>query len=195
MLRLAALAAALPWARRVTAQGAAEAEPRALAFRNLHTGETVDVVYRADGQLDQGALREIDWVLRDFRTGEARQVDRRLLDLLWRLRAALDTTEPYEVISGYRSPATNAMLRREGRGVSRGSLHMQAMAIDVRVPDRPLTALRDAALALRIGGVGYYRRLQLRSRRRRPRPLLVTRLELALSAGPDRPLLAPPAGR
>ena len=95
-------------------------------------------------------------MLRDFRTGEARQVDRRLLDLLWRLRSALDTTEPYEVISGYRSPATNAMLRREGRGVSRGSLHMRAMAIDVRVPDRPLTALRDAALALRLGGVGYY---------------------------------------
>jgi len=156
VLRLAAAAAALPWARRVAAQDAAEAEPHALAFRNLHTGETVDVVFRADGQLDQGALREIDWVLRDFRTGEARQVDRRLLNLLWRLRSALDTTEPYEVISGYRSPATNAMLRREGHGVSRVSLHMQAMAIDVRVPDRPLTALRDAALALRLGGVGYY---------------------------------------
>lgn len=156
VLRLAAMAAALPWARRVAAQGSAETEPRALAFRNLHTGETVDVLYRADGQLDQGALREIDWVLRDFRTGEARQVDRRLLDLLWRLRTALDTTEPYEVISGYRSPTTNAMLRREGRGVSGGSLHMQARAIDVRVPDRPLTALRDAALALRLGGVGYY---------------------------------------
>ncbi len=156
VLRLAALAAGLPWARRLAAQDAPETEPRALAFRNLHTGEAVDVIYRADGQLDQGALREIDWVLRDFRTGEARQVDRRLLDLLWRLRSALDTTEPYEVISGYRSPTTNAMLRREGRGVSRGSLHMQARAIDVRVPDRPLTALRDAALALRLGGVGYY---------------------------------------
>jgi uncharacterized protein YcbK (DUF882 family) len=156
VLRLAAVAAGLPWARRLSAQDATETEPRSLAFRNLHTSETVDVVYRADGQLDREALREIDWVLRDFRTGEARQVDRRLLDLLWRLRSALDTTEPYEVISGYRSPATNAMLRREGRGVSRGSLHMQARAIDVRVPDRPLTALRDAALALRLGGVGYY---------------------------------------
>jgi uncharacterized protein YcbK (DUF882 family) len=68
----------------------------------------------------------------------------------------LDTTEPYEVISGYRSPATNAMLRRAGRGVARGSLHVQAMAIDVRIPDTPLTALRDAALGLRLGGVGYY---------------------------------------
>jgi uncharacterized protein YcbK (DUF882 family) len=156
VLRLAALAATLPWARRGWAQGGADTAPHALAFRNLHTGEGVDVVYRADGQVDLGALREIDWVLRDFRTGEARPMDRRLLDLLWRLRTALDTTEPYEVISGYRSPATNAMLARESRGVSRVSLHMKAMAIDVRVPDRPLATVRDAALALRLGGVGYY---------------------------------------
>jgi uncharacterized protein YcbK (DUF882 family) len=101
-------------------------------------------------------LREIDWVLRDFRTGEARVMDRRLLDLLWRLRTTLDTTEPYEVISGYRSPKTNAMLRSQSRGVSRVSLHMQAMAIDVRVPGHSLTAVREAALALRLGGVGYY---------------------------------------
>jgi uncharacterized protein YcbK (DUF882 family) len=156
VLRLAALAVTLPWARRVAAEGTTEAERHALGFRNLHTGETVDVIYGADGQLNQGALREIDWVLRDFRSGEARPIDRRLLDLLWRLRSALDTTEPYEVISGYRSPGTNAMLRREGRGVSRASLHMRGMAIDVRVPDRSLAAVRDAALTLRLGGVGYY---------------------------------------
>jgi len=156
LLRLAAAAAIAPWARLAAADGGPESEPRGLAFRNLHTGESVDVVYRADGQLDHGALREIDWVLRDFRTGEARRVDHRLLDLLWRLRVALDTTEPYEVISGYRSPATNAMLRRQIRAVSRVSLHMQAMAIDVRVPGCSLTALRDTALALRLGGVGYY---------------------------------------
>ena len=155
VLRLAALAT-LSWARRLSAAPATEEDPRTLAFRNLHTGETVDVVYRANGELDRGALREIDWVLRDFRTGEARPIDRRLLDLLWRLRSALDTAAPYEVISGYRSPATNAMLRRAGRGVARGSLHTRAMAIDVRVPDRPLAALRDTALAMRLGGVGYY---------------------------------------
>lgn len=155
MLRLAAMAVALPWTRHAAGEDRPD-EPRALAFRNLHTGESVDVVYRADGQVDSGALREIDWVLRDFRAGEARPVDRRLLDLLWRLRTELGTEEPYEVVSGYRSPATNAMLAREGHGVSRVSLHMRAMAIDVRVPDRPLTALRDTALALRLGGVGYY---------------------------------------
>jgi uncharacterized protein YcbK (DUF882 family) len=154
MLRLGMLAATLPWAGPVIADEATE--PYALAFRNLHTGEAIDVVYRAEGQFDSGALREIDWVLRDFRTGEARQMDRRLLDLLWRLRTALDTTEPYEVISGYRSPATNAMLARQSREVSRVSLHMRAMAIDIRVPDRPLSVVRDTALALRLGGVGYY---------------------------------------
>jgi uncharacterized protein YcbK (DUF882 family) len=157
VLRLATLAVALPWARRAAADvDPAETGFRAPAFRSLHTGDTVDVVYRADGQLNRAALREIDWVLRDFRTGEARPMDHRLLDLLWRLRATLDTAAPYEVISRYRSPATNAMLARESRGVSRGSLHMRAMAIDVRLPDRPLTALRDAALGLKLGGVGYY---------------------------------------
>jgi len=157
VLRWIALAATWPRGGPARADDdATEPGPRALAFRNLHTGEAVDVVYRVDRQLDHRALREIDWVLRDFRTGEARPIDRRLLDLLWRLRVALATTAPYEVISGYRSPATNAMLAREGRGVSRASLHMQAMAIDVRLPDRPLTAVRDGALQLKQGGVGYY---------------------------------------
>ncbi len=156
VLRLAALAAALPWTRRAGASPVSASEPRALAFRNLHTEETVEVTYWVDGGLDPNALRQIDWVLRDFRTGEARPIDPRLLDLLWELRAALDTTEPYEVISGYRSPSTNAMLRRSGRGVARGSLHTRAMAIDVRVPGQPVAKLRAAALALRQGGVGYY---------------------------------------
>jgi uncharacterized protein YcbK (DUF882 family) len=156
VLRLAAVAAILPWTRRLAAAPAATEEARSLAFRNLHTDETVDVVYWADGRLEPDGLREIDWVLRDFRTGEARPIDRRLLDLLWRLRSTLDTEEPYEVISGYRSAATNAMLRRAGRGVARGSLHVQAKAIDIRIPETPLTALRDAARALRLGGVGYY---------------------------------------
>jgi uncharacterized protein YcbK (DUF882 family) len=156
LLRLAGLAAISCWPRPALAGPATESPPRALSFRNLHTEETVDVTYRIDGRLDTDALRRIDWVLRDFRTGEARPIEPRLLDLLWRLREALDTVEPYEVISGYRSPATNAMLRRSGRGVARGSLHTRAMAIDVRLPGQSLGRLRDAARALRQGGVGYY---------------------------------------
>lgn len=156
VLRLAALAAIAGWPRPALASPVTASGSRTLAFRNLHTEETVDVAYWADGRLDPDALRQIDWVLRDFRTGEARPFHPRLLDLLWQLRGAVDTMEPYEVISGYRSPATNAMLRREGRGVARGSLHTRAMAIDVRVPGQPLAKLRAAALALRQGGVGYY---------------------------------------
>jgi len=159
LLRLAAAAAIAPWARLAAADGGPESEPRGLAFRNLHTGESVDVVYRADGQLDHGALREIDWVLRDFRTGEARRVDQRLLDLLWRLRTALDTTEPYEVISGYRSPKTNAMLvAASGGGVAKRSLHMEAKAIDIRLGDVALSDLRQTALGMKAGGVGYYKK-------------------------------------
>jgi uncharacterized protein YcbK (DUF882 family) len=134
----------------------APARPKALAFRNLHTGESLRAVYWADGRFVPEALREIDWVLRDFRTGEARAIDRRLLDLLSTLRARLDTREPFEVISGYRSPATNALLHRTTSGVATGSLHVEGMAIDIRVPGRPLPGLRDAALGLRGGGVGYY---------------------------------------
>src|SRR5262245_57864078 len=83
-------------------------------------------------------------------------MDQRLLDLLWRLRVALAATAPYEVFSGYRSPATNAKLARESRGVSRVSFHVRAMAIDVRLPDRLLMALRNGALGLKLGGVGHY---------------------------------------
>jgi uncharacterized protein YcbK (DUF882 family) len=155
-LRLAAAGLALPWARPATGDAEVGTGSRALAFHNLHTGETVEVLYRVDGRLDPDGLREIDWVLRDFRTGEARPIARGLLDLLWRLRTVLETDAPYEVISGYRSPRTNAMLARTSRGVSRASLHMRGMAIDVRLPDRPLPALRAAALTLGRGGVGYY---------------------------------------
>lgn len=128
----------------------------ALAFRSLHTGESVEVTYRLDGRLVPEALREIHWILRDHRTGEARPIDPRLLDLLARLRAALESHAPLEVISGYRAPATNAWLARTTRGVSRQSLHVRGMAIDLRVPDRDLALVRETALALGGGGVGYY---------------------------------------
>jgi uncharacterized protein YcbK (DUF882 family) len=155
------LAGAVVSCARVTRAGQPPGDPdgpRRLAFRNLHTGEAVEVVYRVGGRYDIAALREIAWVLRDHRAGEARRVDRALLELLSRLRDTLGTTEPYEVISGYRSPATNALLVRTTDGVAPRSLHVQARAIDLRVPDRPLEAVRAAALALRRGGVGYYPR-------------------------------------
>ena len=129
---------------------------RSLAFHNLHTGENLDLVYWSDGSYQPDALRQIDHVLRDFRTGDVHPIDPRLLDLLARVNGQLDSTGPFQVISGYRSPATNAMLRRDSEGVAKSSLHMQGQAIDVRVPDRALANLRRIAMNLRGGGVGYY---------------------------------------
>jgi uncharacterized protein YcbK (DUF882 family) len=129
---------------------------RALAFRNLHTGEFVRATYWAAGQYIREGLSQIDWLLRDYRTDLVHPIDPRLLGLLDELHESLDTAEPFEVISGYRSPATNARLVATSTGVASNSLHVVGMAIDLRVPGRPLRAVRDAAKVLRAGGVGYY---------------------------------------
>jgi uncharacterized protein YcbK (DUF882 family) len=131
-------------------------QPRALAFQNLHTGEKLSTVYWADGRYLPDALGHINWLLRDFRTDETHPIDPALLDLLNDLHAHLDTREPFHVISGYRSPQTNAMLANLSDGVAQASFHLQGRAIDVRVPGRRLKNVRGAALALRRGGVGYY---------------------------------------
>lgn len=129
---------------------------RTLAFRNVHTGEFVRATYWAAGRYVREGLSQIDRLLRDHRTGLVHPIDRRLLRLLDALHNSLDTREAFEVISGYRSPATNARLVTTSKGVVPGSLHVAGMAVDVRVPGRPLRAVRDAATALRAGGVGYY---------------------------------------
>ena len=129
---------------------------RALEFYNLHTGETLSAEYWADGAYVPGALAEIDGLLRDFRTGERHPIDRSLLDLLHDLHTRLETQAPFHVISGYRSPHTNQMLRESSAGVAGHSLHMAGEAIDIRVPGRDLRQVRDAALSLGAGGVGFY---------------------------------------
>ncbi|MCP5367202.1 MAG: DUF882 domain-containing protein [Hyphomicrobiales bacterium] len=137
---------------------AAAAGDRTLAYLNLHTGEKVTATYWADGAYLDDGLGEMDRVLRDFRTGEVTDMDRRLYDLLHALRRRLDTDAPFHVISGYRSPRTNAALAQAGGGVAKRSLHMRGMAIDIRVPGRSLKALHRAARSLRGGGVGLYPR-------------------------------------
>jgi uncharacterized protein YcbK (DUF882 family) len=129
---------------------------RSLSFYNLHTGESVRAAYWADGAYQTDALTAIDRVLRDYRTGEVRSMDRRLLDLLHALRLDLGTSAAFHVISGYRSPATNAMLRQQGHAVASHSLHMEGKASDVRLPGVDLDTLHRAAVARRAGGVGYY---------------------------------------
>jgi uncharacterized protein YcbK (DUF882 family) len=129
---------------------------RSLSFVNTHTGEKVSAVYWADGAYDADALAAIDRVLRDHRTGGVLAIDRGLLDLLHALRADLRTSEPFHVISCYRSPATNAGLRARGRAVAEKSLHMVGKAADVRMPGVRLDDLHRAAVARKAGGVGYY---------------------------------------
>lgn len=129
---------------------------RALAFRSVHTGEFVRATYWAAGQYVREGLSQIDRLLRDHRTNLVHPIDRRLLGLLDALHTSLDTREAFEVISGYRSPATNARLVATSSGVASGSLHVAGMAIDIRVPGRALQVVRDAAKTLRAGGVGYY---------------------------------------
>jgi uncharacterized protein YcbK (DUF882 family) len=137
---------------------AAPARPgsRALDFAHLHTGERLTVEFCTGGQYVPDALAAVNRLLRDFRTGEVHAIDPALLDLLVDLRARTGATQPCDVISGFRSPATNAALRRHSSGVAAGSLHMQGKAIDIRIGDVPLDGLRRAALALGRGGVGYY---------------------------------------
>ena len=135
---------------------AAGSAPRVLAFRNLHTGEFVRATYWAAGAYLREGLGQIDRVLRDHRTNLVHRIDRRLLGVLDSVQARLDTAEPFEVISGYRSPHTNEVLRHVTTGVAEHSLHIEGRAIDVRLTSAKTTALRDAALAMKAGGVGYY---------------------------------------
>lgn len=127
-----------------------------LAFEHAHTGERVSLVYRMGGEYVPSALRVLDHFLRDFRTGDQCQMDPQLLDILSLLSSLTRSKQPFQVISAYRSPLTNAMLREQGRGVARSSLHLEGRAIDIRLEDVPLSDLRDAALSLKGGGVGYY---------------------------------------
>lgn len=130
--------------------------PRKLGFLNLHTGETLSTTYWADGSYLPDALANVNYLLRDFRTGDVKAIDVGLLDLLHDLRTRLDCTEAYRVISGYRSPKTNSMLASQSNGVAKKSLHMKGLAIDVSLPRRQLSDLRQVAMAMRRGGVGYY---------------------------------------
>lgn len=132
------------------------AERCALSFVHLHTREELSVVYRDEAGLRRDALVRLDQLLRDFRTEQVHPIDPDLFDLLYAAHRAAGSREPFHIISGYRSPATNQQLRQHGGGVAKGSLHLFGQAIDVRLPDVPTAMLRDVGLRLRRGGVGYY---------------------------------------
>jgi len=130
--------------------------PRALAFHNLHTGEKVSLTYFEQGRYISGALQEINTVLRDHRSGDIHPMDPNLLNMLHNLQTSLAVKKPFNVISGYRSPASNAKLRSKSHGVAKKSKHMQGKAIDIRIEGIDTSIVRDAAIAMQQGGVGYY---------------------------------------
>ena len=132
------------------------ASARRLAFDNLHTGERLDVAYWEDGAYVPQALAAVNHVLRDHRNNEVHVIEPQLLDLLTALSHRLEAGPNFEVISGYRSPETNAMLHAQSSEVAQGSLHMYGKAIDIRMAGLNIGYLRDAALGLDMGGVGYY---------------------------------------
>jgi len=124
---------------------------------HTHTGERLNIVYRDGAGYDQQSLARLNRYLRDHRTSEVHDYDPRVFDLLHDLTTALGNPAlEIDVVCGYRTPWSNEFLRAHGHGVARHSLHMQAMAIDIRIPGVPTAQVRDAALALHRGGVGYY---------------------------------------
>lgn len=156
--RLAMAGAMLPFA---SSAFASVPGARSLSFDNTHTGESLSIVYAVGQRFVPQALFDLNHFLRDHYTGEVGRMDPELFDLLFRLRQTLGCEQPFEVISGYRCPATNNRLRTtRGGGVAKHSLHMEGKAIDIRVPEVSLADLRDAALSLGAGGVGYYPREQ-----------------------------------
>jgi uncharacterized protein YcbK (DUF882 family) len=127
-----------------------------LALYNPHTGEALRTVYWFRGKYLVDALQDFAYLLRDYRANEVKPIDPELLDLLYALQTRLETKAPFYVMSGYRSPSTNAMLRRASSRVARRSLHIEGQAVDISVPGRQAAEVRRAAAALQVGGVGYY---------------------------------------
>ena len=132
-------------------------DAKQLSFYHTHTHKRLDIVYFENGEYVDSALEEINRYLGDFRTGDTTVMDLGLLDLIYDIRETLGSHRSYEVISAYRSPKTNEMLRATGSGVARNSQHLLGTAIDVRLEDIPIEVLRDAALSMQRGGVGFYK--------------------------------------
>lgn len=142
------------------ARAALATREKSLSFYNTHTGETVRSVFWADGEYLPTGLAEINKVLRDHRSGEIAPIDPRLLTLLDQVTSIVKPGSTLHVISGFRSAQSNQLLAEQSGGVAKRSLHMDGKAIDVRIPGAQLTQLRDCALGLRCGGVGYYAQSQ-----------------------------------
>ncbi len=131
-------------------------ETKTLSFHHTHSGEDLTITFKRDGRYDEAALKQLNHFLRDWRTQDETVMDRRLFDILWEVYRDVDGRQPIQIISSYRSPATNAMLRRRSSGVARFSQHMLGHAMDFYIPGIPLEQIRFAGLRLQRGGVGFY---------------------------------------
>jgi uncharacterized protein YcbK (DUF882 family) len=131
-------------------------ETRTLSFHHTHSDEDLTVTFKRDGRYDEEALKKINHFLRDWRSQDSTTMDRHLFDILWEVYRDVDGKKPIQIISAYRSPATNSMLRRRSSGVARFSQHMLGHAMDFYIPDVPLEQIRAAGLRLQRGGVGFY---------------------------------------
>lgn len=131
---------------------------RRIKMYSGRTGESIDMIYWVDGRYIDEAVREISYFMRDWRENEAIMIDRRTIDVMAAAHRLLDVDEPYLLLSGYRTPRTNAMLRSRSRGVARKSLHMKGQAADLRLKSRSVAQMTKAAQACAAGGVGSYYR-------------------------------------
>jgi len=131
-------------------------EYKMLSFEHAHTGDKLNLTYFEQGSYIKDALKEINYLLRDYHTDDIHPIDTALLDQLFDLKQTLGVNKPFHIVSGYRSPFTNAQLRKHSHGVAEHSLHMQGRAIDIRVEGVQIKTIKNAALAMARGGVGYY---------------------------------------
>jgi uncharacterized protein YcbK (DUF882 family) len=131
-------------------------DERSLSFLNLHSNEYSEIKYHKNGIYDAEALDEINYLFRDHRNGTVKPIDRKLINLLYTIKTKLGSTEPFHLISGYRSRQSNNQLRQRNRGVAKNSFHVLGQAADIRLPCCSLKKLRHTAFELKLGGVGYY---------------------------------------
>lgn len=155
-LKIASLATVVTLFPSQAFSAASPVSEKSIALFNIHTGESVRTTFWEKGEYIPEAVEQINFILRDFRSDSVTSMDVRLFDLLYGIQKKLDTDKPFNIVSGYRSPSTNDMLRSSSSGVAKNSLHTKGMAIDINVEGVALADIKKAAASLKGGGVGYY---------------------------------------
>ncbi len=156
LLALGGLAAALLATTAETENAVANGDTRTLTIYHTHTQESATITFKRDGRYDRAALEQLNWLLRDWRMNEPTKMDPRLFDTVWEAYRQVGSSQPINIVSAYRSPGTNAMLRRRSRAVAEFSQHMLGKAMDFYLPDVPIDRIREVGFLMSRGGVGWY---------------------------------------